>query len=184
MYLSQSGLTLPDRDYYLKDDPKFAANRQAMAKYVTDILTEAGYKDAKRAAKNVADIEMMIAKSQWSRVESRDANKAYNKLDRAELQKLTGQFDFNAFASSAGLGDKVTDIIVRQPSYFEKLGAGFETFPVSAWQDYLAFHLVDSYAELLSKNFVDLNFAFKSKTLMGIEEQQPRWKKPLMVPTK
>lgn len=184
VYLSQSGLTLPDRDYYLKDDPKFAANRQAMAKYVTDILTEAGYKDAKRAAKNVADIEMMIAKSQWSRVESRDANKAYNKLDRAELQKLTGQFDFNAFATSAGLGDKVTDIIVRQPSYFEKLGAGFETFPVSAWQDYLAFHLVDSYAELLSKNFVDLNFAFKSKTLMGIEEQQPRWKKPLMALTK
>ncbi|MCU7994815.1 M13 family peptidase [Shewanella glacialipiscicola] len=177
VYVSQSGLTLPDRDYYLKDDPKFAANRQAMAKYVTDLLTEAGYQNAKRAAKSVADIEMMIAKSQWSRVESRDANKAYNKLDRAELQKLTGQFDINAFAASAGLDDKVTDIIVRQPSYFEKLGANFDSFPVAAWQDYLTFHLVDSYAELLSKNFVDLNFAFKSKTLMGIEEQQPRWKK-------
>ena len=177
VYLSQSGLTLPDRDYYLKDDAKFVANRQAMAKYVTDILTEAGYKNAKRAAKNVADIEMMIAKSQWSRVESRDANKSYNKLNRAELQKLMGQFDFNAFAANAGLGDKVADVIVRQPSYFEKLGANFDAFPVSAWQDYLTFHLVDSYAELLSKNFVDLNFAFKSKTLMGIEEQQPRWKK-------
>lgn len=177
VYLNQSGLTLPDRDYYLKDDAKFVANREAMAKYVTDILTEAGYKEAQRAAKNVADIEMMIAKNQWSRVESRDANKVYNKLNRAELQKLLGPFDFNAFAASAGLGDNLTEVIVRQPSYFASLGANFTAFPVAAWQDYLTFHLVDSYAELLSKNLVDLNFAFKSKTLMGIEAQQPRWKK-------
>ncbi|MEI5710490.1 hypothetical protein WB401_46405, partial [Streptomyces brasiliscabiei] len=79
--------------------------------------------------KNVADIEMMIAKNQWSRVESRDANKAYNKLDRAELQKLMGSFDFNAFANSAGLGDKASEVIVRQLSYFEKLGANFDAFP-------------------------------------------------------
>ncbi|MGL5361225.1 MAG: M13 family metallopeptidase [Shewanella sp.] len=177
VYLSQSGLTLPDRDYYLKDEPKFVASRQAMAQYVTDILTEAGYKDAKRAAKHVAEIELMLAKHQWSRVESRDANKAYNKLDRAQLQQLMGGFDVNAFAASAGLGDKVSAVIVRQPSYLEKLGEQFTRFPVAAWQDYLAFHLVDSYAELLSQKFVDLNFAFKGRTLMGIEAQEPRWKK-------
>lgn len=177
VYLSQSGLTLPDRDYYLKDDPKFVATRQAMAQYVTDILTEAGYQDAKRAAKHVADIELMLAQGQWSRVASRDANKAYNKLDREQLQHLMGAFDFNAFAASAGLGDKVSAVIVRQPSYLEQLGEQFTRFPVAAWQDYLAFHLVDSYAELLSQQFVDVNFAFKGKTLMGIEAQEPRWKK-------
>ncbi|MGL4838674.1 MAG: M13 family metallopeptidase [Shewanella sp.] len=177
VYLSQSGLTLPDRDYYLKDDPKFVATRQAMAQYVTDILTEAGYQDAKRAAKHVADIELMLAQGQWSRVASRDANKAYNKLDREQLQHLMGGFDFNAFAVSAGLGDKVSAVIVRQPSYLEQLGEQFTRFPVAAWQDYLAFHLVDSYAELLSQKFVDVNFAFKGKTLMGIEAQEPRWKK-------
>lgn len=177
VYLSQSGLTLPDRDYYLKDDPKFVATRQAMAQYVTDILTEAGYQDAKRAAKHVADIELMLAQGQWSRVASRDANKAYNKLDREQLQHLMGAFDFNAFAASAGLGDKVSAVIVRQPSYLEQLGEQFTRFPVGAWQDYLAFHLVDSYAELLSQKFVDVNFAFKGKTLMGIEAQEPRWKK-------
>ena len=176
VYVGQSGLTLPDRDYYLKDDAKFVANREALAKYVTDIMTEAGYKDAARAAKNVAKIELFIAQSQWSRVESRDANKRYNKMSRDEVQTLTGQFDFDRFATTAGFGANVTDVIVSQPSYFEKLGAEFNQFPVSAWQDYLAFHLVDSYAELLSKNFADLNFNFKSKTLMGIEEQQPRWK--------
>ncbi len=66
---------------------------------------------------------------------------------------------------------------MRQPSYFEKLGAEFGKFPVSAWQDYLAFHLVDSYAGLLSQQFVDLHFDFHSKTLMGIQEQKPRWKR-------
>ena len=177
VYLGQSGLTLPDRDYYLKDDAKFVANRAALTKYVTDLMTEAGYKNAKRAADSVAQVELFIAQSQWSRVETRDANKRYNKMDRQALQTLTGDFDFNQFAANAGWGDKVNDVIVGQPSYFEKLGTQFNKFPVSVWQDYLAFHLVDSYSELLSKNFVDLNFAFHGKTLMGIEEQQPRWKK-------
>ncbi|NMH66951.1 M13 family metallopeptidase [Shewanella salipaludis] len=177
VYLSQSGLTLPDRDYYLQEDAKFSATRDALAKYVEELMTQAGYQDAGRAAANVAKIEHFIAQSQWSRVETRDANKSYNKLSRAELQRLSGKFDFDKFAASAGLDGKASDIIVRQPSYFEKLGAGFERFPVTAWQDYLAFHLVDSYSELLSKNFVDLNFAFHSKTLMGIEAQKPRWKK-------
>ncbi|MCE9687553.1 M13 family metallopeptidase [Shewanella sp. AS16] len=177
VYLSQSGLTLPDRDYYLQEDAKFSATRDALAKYVEELMTQAGYAHAGRAAANVAKIEQFIAQSQWSRVETRDANKSYNKLSRAELQRLSGKFDFDKFAASAGLDGKASDIIVRQPSYFEKLGAGFERFPVTAWQDYLAFHLVDSYSELLSKNFVDLNFAFHSKTLMGIEAQKPRWKK-------
>lgn len=176
VYMYQSGLTLPDRDYYLKDDEKFVANRAAMSTYVTDIMTQAGSKDAKRVGASVAKIEQFIAQSQWSRVESRDANKSYNKMDRAELQAKVPNFDFVQFSASANI-DKVTDVIVRQPSYFEKFGNEFTQFSVSEWQDYLSFHLVDSYAELLSKNFVDLHFSFHSKTLMGIEEQKPRWKR-------
>lgn len=176
VYLYQAGLTLPDRDYYLKDDDKMAANRDAMRKYVQALLTAAGYPHADEAAANVANIELFIAKSQWSRVESRDANRAYNKMSIAEVQKLTGEFDFNAFAKGAGLLGKTNDIIVRQPSYFEKLGNQFGKFSVSAWKDYLAFHLVDNNANLLSKQFADLSFDFHSKTLMGIEAQKPRWK--------
>ncbi|MFQ6372474.1 M13 family metallopeptidase [Shewanella sp. YIC-542] len=176
VYLYQSGLTLPDRDYYLKDDAKFNANRQAMRQYVRDLLHAAGYAHADNAAANVANIELSIAKNQWSRVESRDANKAYNKMTLAQLQQLTGKFDIIAFAAGSGLADSAKEIIVRQPSYFEKFGAGFESFPLSAWKDYLAFHLVDGYAQLLSQQFADLHFDFHSKTLMGIEQQQPRWK--------
>ncbi|WP_226685062.1 M13 family metallopeptidase [Shewanella indica] len=177
VYLYQSGLTLPDRDYYLKDDPKFVANREAMREYVRKLMSAAGYPHADAAAANVANIELFIAQSQWSRVESRDANKAYNKMSLKELQQLMGGFDFDGFAKAAGLSGKTQDVIVRQPSYFEKLGAEFSKFPVSAWQDYLAFHLVDSYAGLLSQQFVDLHFDFHSKTLMGIQEQKPRWKR-------
>ncbi|WP_345857367.1 M13 family metallopeptidase [Shewanella algae] len=177
VYLYQSGLTLPDRDYYLKDDPKFVANREAMREYVRNLMSAAGYPHADAAAANVANIELFIAQSQWSRVESRDANKAYNKMSLKELQQLMGGFDFDGFAKAAGLTGKTHDVIVRQPSYFEKLGAEFGKFPVSAWQDYLAFHLVDSYAGLLSQQFVDLHFDFHSKTLMGIQEQKPRWKR-------
>ncbi|MGI2854822.1 M13 family metallopeptidase [Shewanella algae] len=177
VYLYQSGLTLPDRDYYLKDDPKFVANREAMREYVRKLMSAAGYPHADAAAANVANIELFIAQSQWSRVESRDANKAYNKMSLKELQQLMGDFDFDGFAKASGLTGKTQDVIVRQPSYFEKLGAEFGNFPVSAWQDYLAFHLVDSYAGLLSQQFVDLHFDFHSKTLMGIQEQKPRWKR-------
>ncbi|WP_345875882.1 M13 family metallopeptidase [Shewanella algae] len=177
VYLYQSGLTLPDRDYYLKDDPKFVANREAMREYVRNLMSAAGYPHADAAAANVANIELFIAQSQWSRVESRDANKAYNKMSLKELQQLMSGFDFDGFAKAAGLTGKTQDVIVRQPSYFEKLGAEFGKFPVSAWQDYLAFHLVDSYAGLLSQQFVDLHFDFHSKTLMGIQEQKPRWKR-------
>lgn len=176
VYLYQSGLTLPDRDYYLKDEEKFVANRAALNTYVADIMAQAGSKDAEGVAASVAKIEHFIAQSQWSRVESRDANKSYNKMDNAEIQATVSDFDFAQFAANANMSS-VKEAVVRQPSYFEKFGAQFNQFTVSEWQDYLSFHLVDSYAELLSKNYVDLHFAFHSKTLMGIEEQKPRWKK-------
>ncbi|WP_394203975.1 M13 family metallopeptidase [Shewanella waksmanii] len=176
VYLYQSGLTLPDRDYYLKDDAKFVANRDALNAYVEQLLTSANYGDSKRAADSVEQIETFIADSQWSRVESRDANKSYNKMSKQALQELVVNFDFVQFAVGADI-EKVEDVIVRQPSYLAKFGEKFTEFSVAQWQDYLAFHLVDSYAELLNKEMVDLHFGFHSKTLMGIEEQKPRWKK-------
>lgn len=175
VYLYQSGLTLPDRDYYLKDDEKFVANRAAMKAYVQALLSQAGYSNSERAATNVAEIEHFIAQSQWTRTESRDANKSYNKMDKMALQQAVTNFDFVQFAVGADI-EKVNEVIVRQPSYFQKLGEQFNKFSVEQWQDYMAFHVVDSYAELLNQELVDLHFGFHGKTLMGIEEQKPRWK--------
>ncbi|MBM7072241.1 M13 family metallopeptidase [Shewanella sp. 202IG2-18] len=175
VYVYQSGLTLPDRDYYLKDDEKYVGNREALSKYVDDVLKRAGYADAGRASKSVMEVEHFIAKNHWDRVALRDANKRYNKFERDGVNKLLGDMGFDAFATGAGM-DKVTEVIVGQPSYLEALGKQFDKFPVSVWQDYLAFHLVDSYANLMSKNFEDLAFNFHDKTLKGIQEQKPRWK--------
>ncbi|RLV58604.1 M13 family peptidase [Parashewanella curva] len=176
VYFYQSGLTLPDRDYYLKDDEKFANNRKQMQQYITDLLTQAGVKDADKAAENVMKMETFIAKNQWSRVQSRDANARYNKMDRKQLNSLFGNVDFEAFAKNVGIGSNVKEVIVSQPSYFEALGKQFDKFSVDAWKDYLSFHLVDNYAELLTPEFANLSFEFHDKALQGIQEQKPRWK--------
>ncbi|MCF1426770.1 MAG: M13 family peptidase [Shewanella sp.] len=176
VYFNQSGLTLPDRDYYLKSDEKFKNARVALGKYVTDLLTAADYDGARRAALSVEVIETHLAQAQWSRTETRDASKSYNKVSVEKFAEILGDFDYEAFAKATGLAGKTQDVIVRQPSYMELFGKKFGNFPVRMWQDYLTFHLVDDYAELLSKQFVDLHFAFHGQTLMGIEAQNPRWK--------
>jgi len=175
LYVNQSGLTLPDRDYYLKDDKKFSDIRAKYVTYIEAILTKAGIENSSAAAKNIMAVEMGIAKNQWSRVESRNATKRYNKMSRVELNKLMGSFDWSVYATQAKLYN-VDELIVGQPSYFKAFGQSFKTTSLQAWKDYLTFQLVDGYAELLSEEFVNLHFSFHSTTLNGVEEQTPRWK--------
>jgi len=176
LYIYQSGLTLPDRDYYLKDTEKFSTIRAKYKTYIRALLAKADYDNSDNAVKNIMAIEKSIAKAQWSRVESRNATKRYNKMTPVELNKLMGSFDFSLFANSANLY-QVENLIVSQPSYMKAFGETFKNTSLQAWKDYLTFQLVDGYAELLSQDFIDLNFDFHSKTLSGVEEARPRWKK-------
>ncbi|KJY95056.1 MULTISPECIES: M13 family metallopeptidase [Pseudoalteromonas] len=175
LYVSQSGLGLPDRDYYLKDEEKFATIRDEYITYITDMLTKAGVEDAQQAAQDIVALESKLAKAQWSRVQSRDATKSYNKMTVAEASELTGEFDFAQFLAQSDIDSK--EVIIRQPSYFEDFGSIFAETELDTWQDYLTFHFVSNYADELSKDFVDRKFAFYSTTLRGVEEQKPRWKK-------
>lgn len=175
LYLYQSGLTLPDRDYYLKDEEKFSTIRAKYTNYIETLLGKAGIEDVSSAAKNIVAIENAIAKAQWSRTESRNATKRYNKMSRIELNQLMGSFDWGLYSQEANLFD-VEQMIVSQPSYMKAFGENFKTTSLQAWKDYLTFQLVDGYAELLSEEFVNLHFDFHSKTLHGIQEQRPRWK--------
>ena len=175
VYLSQSGLGLPDRDYYFKDDEagkKLIADYQA---YLTDMFSMAGHADAAAAAQRVYALEKALAEHHWTRVESRNADKTYNKTASAELNAQMGSFDWAAFAKGVKL-DGVSEIIVRQPSYF----AGFANVVASAdlqsWQDYMTIKTISAYASKLSSNFADRQFAFYGTTLSGTQEQQPRWK--------
>ncbi|UOB73879.1 M13 family metallopeptidase [Pseudoalteromonas sp. APM04] len=175
LYLSQSGLGLPDRDYYLKDDEKFTKIRASYEQYITDVLAKAGVKEAAQAAASVLAFEKTIADAQWSRVQSRDATKSYNKMTLAEADKLAGELDLSTFFKEAGVN--TADIIVRQPSFLEALGGIYQNTDLATWKNYLKFHFVSGYAQLLNDDLVDLKFNFYSTTLRGVEEQAPLWKK-------
>ncbi len=174
LYMYQSGIGLPDRDYYLKDTEKFTKIRAEYENYITTILTAAGIEGAADKAKGIIALETQLADAMWSRVESRDANKRYNKMTLAEADALMGELALADFLAAAGLN--TDEVIVSQPSYMEKFGALYTQTDVSVWQDYLTFHMISAYAEILPKAFADANFAFYKTTLRGIEAQKPRWK--------
>lgn len=176
MYLYQSGLTLPDRDYYSKEEEKFVNYRAATEKYMAEILSKAGHGSSADAAAKIMALEKDIASKHLSRVDSRDAEKNYNKRSAEQVQALLGSFDWQAYANASGVGE-VDDMVVRNMPYFEKIAGIFATHDLQTWKDYLTFNLVDSYASRLSQDMVDLHFDFHSTTLNGIPEQRPRWKR-------
>lgn len=176
MWLYQSGLSLPDRDYYFKEEEKFQNFRASLKQYIADVLGKVGHEDAQAAAGRILALETRIAEKHLSRVESRDAEKNYNLRQTEEVKSLLDGFDWQAYASAGGL-ENVDKMIVRQLPYFEAMGEIFSSTDVQTWKDYLTYHLVDSYAPQLDQQMVDLHFDFHSRTLNGIPEQQPRWKR-------
>jgi predicted metalloendopeptidase len=178
VYLSQGGLGLPDRDYYLKDDDaKLKAVRAEYLQHVTKMLALADQKDAGHAAQEILDLETGLARIQWTKVENRDPVKTYNKIEIGKLPGLVAGYDWNKYFAAAGIGDEVRYVIVRQPSFFTGLSKLFETTPLSVWQSYLKWHLLQAYAPYLDQRFVDADFAFYGVALRGIPENRPRWKR-------
>jgi predicted metalloendopeptidase len=176
--LQQGGLAMPDRDYYLKlDDAKLAEAKARYQQYVEKMLGMAGDQNAAASAKAIVGFETEIAKIQWTKVELRDPIKAYNKVRLAELGKLAPGYEWNSWLDAAGLSSKASYLIVGQPTYLKAFAEVSNKTPLDTWKAYLAMHLIDAYAGYLSKNFVDARFDFHSKTLAGIEELEPRWKR-------
>lgn len=174
LYAYQAGLGLPDRDYYLKDDEKFTKIRASYQAYIAEILAKSGVENTEAVAKNVLALEKNLAEVQWSRVESRDATKSYNKMSLAQANKLMGDFDLASYFKAIGINTE--ELIISQPSYFEKFATIYKNTDLATWQNYLKFHFVSNYAQLLDKELVDLKFNFYSTTLRGVEEQAPLWK--------
>jgi len=175
----QDGLGLPDRDYYLKDDAKMKEARTKYVEHITKMLTMAGEKPAaaKAKAERIFKLETEIAKAQWTKVELRDPVKAYNKTELADLDKLTPDFSWKQYLTDAGLAGKMTYVNIGQPSYFKSFDKILKTTPLATWKDYFQWHVLSSAAPYLSKKFDEENFAFYSTALMGVPEQQPRWKR-------
>jgi len=172
--LYQNGLTMPDRDYYLSPDEKYAQFRAKFAEYVEQMLARAGERDARSAAARIAALETRIANYQWTKVQNRDPVKTYNPMMLPEYQKLAPGFDWMAFFE--GMGAPVQRLDVNQPSFIKGIGQLVKTVPVSDWRVYFKFQLLDSYSPALSAQFADLEFGFHQKTLNGVPEPLPRWR--------
>jgi putative endopeptidase len=181
--IGQAGLGLPDRDYYLvADDAKFREVREKYAAYLTRLfeLSHASG-DAAATAQAVIGLETALAKGQWTRVESRDPVKTYNRVDLAALAPLAPGLDWPVWLGATGLAGKTGDVVVAQPSYLGALAAQLSATPLPVWKAYLRAHLLESYAAYLSKDFVDARFAFTGTALNGQTENMPRWKRGIAI---
>ena len=176
--IGQAGLSLPDRDYYLKlDDAKFKSIREAYLIHVEKMLSMSGNSNAKQAAASIMALETEIAKIQWSNVENRNPVKTYNKVEIAKLSELLPSFDWNKYFAEMGTAGKTDYVIVRQPNYLSAMDKIIHDTPIEVWQDYFSWRVLNAYAPYLSKRFVDQDFSFSSVTLRGIPQNQPRWKR-------
>lgn len=173
-YVSQGGIGLPDRDYYLK--PDFTTVKTAYRNYAAIILGLINWPKADISAGNLVDFETKIADASWTKAEQRDPVAIYNPMTVAELEKLAPGFEWRKFLDNAKM-EKLDRMIVQEKSAFPKLAELFANTPVETIQAWHAFHVADNAAPYLSKAFTDAYFDFHNKTLSGQKEQAARWKR-------
>ena len=170
---TQSGLGLPDRDFYLRDDERSLQLVDAYRTYIARLWEAAEWGDGEDAADRIIALETAIAEQHWTRVQNRDRQATYNKMTVGELAEAAPGFDWIRMLEQAGLGD-IEEIVIRQPSYFEAFAGMWREVDLEDWKTYLRFHLLRGTASNLSSTFADINFDFYGRVLSGVEEQRSR----------
>ena len=170
-YLSQSGLGLPNRDYYLEE--RFAPKLAAYRAYVEQMLTMAGWDDPAASADAIVAFETRLAQAHWTQTESRNRDRTYNPMSVAELEAAAPGFEWRAFLGAAGYGDH-DRFIVSQNTAFGPMAAAFAETPIETLRAWQAFHVTDQAAPYLSQRFSDANYAFRLRELGGQPEQRTR----------
>ncbi len=178
VYADQSGLGMPERDYYLSKDARFSEIRAKYQQHIENVFKLAGRKDAAAAAKRVMAFETRLAKASWAPVDLRDVDKVYNPFDVAGATRATPGVDWARWLEAMTIRDH-DHLIVGQPSYFKELGKALADVPLATWQDYLALRTIDTFSPYLNQAFVDENFDFYGRTLSGTPQLKPRWKRGL-----
>jgi putative endopeptidase len=176
-WLRQSGLGLPDRDYYLSDDPKLAAFRAQYREHIAKMLHMLGHSKADLEADRILSLETAMARIQWTRVANRDPQKTYNPKTLAELNALAPSIEWQAYLRGAGVKPPLPTLIVRQPDYLQGLSSLLRDTPLATWKEYLTWTLLSSSAPYLPKAFVDEDFAFNQHILRGTPQISERWKR-------
>jgi putative endopeptidase len=175
--LYQGGLSLPDRDYYLVDSPRFTAIRAQYIEHLRKMFTLAGDtpEQAASEAAAVMKIETAIAKASTSRTDLRQPENRYHIYTVADFEKLTPAFNWSTYFHAVGIG-QFDSLNVATPEFFRALGGLIQSEPVDAWKSYLRWHTLHGQAQNLPKTFFDENFAFFGKALQGQKEPLARWK--------
>ena len=173
--MMQGGIGMPDRDYYLLDTEKMAKTRAAYLKHLATMLEFAGEKDATARAQAIFDFEKTIAQSHWTRIDSRDADKTYNKRTLAALQKEAAGFDFAPLLTHGG--KTAQELLVGQPSAVAATAKAIAAAPIQVLRDQMLVRSLEAYANFLPDSIGNANFAFYGTELNGTPERQPRWKR-------
>jgi predicted metalloendopeptidase len=176
LFFQQSGLGLPDRDYYFTEGEKFEDIRTKYVEYLIKILELANDENAAEITDKVMEMEKDLAKNHWTRVENRDSEKTYNKFEVIKLSGLSPDFNWQLFFDKAGIA-KAENVIVRQPSYLAAFSNVLSKYSITDWKNYSKVKLISSNATELPQDFIDASFEFYGKTLRGTEENRPRWKR-------
>ena len=172
--LSQSGLGMPNRDYYLSTgDRRLMDTKAKYQGHVEKILALAGVTGAHDEAAAIVGLETAIATAHWTAVQNRDPVKSYNKTTLSELKALTPGLDWDVFLQGLGAASRIDSVNVSQPSYFKDLSKLIDDTPLATWQAYLRFRLLSAYAPYLSQAFVDESFAFRGGVLSGTQQNRP-----------
>jgi len=177
--LRQSGLGMPDRDYYLQDTERLQQVRRHYGQHIEALLRLGGDAAAAAHAHEILALETALAALQWTRVDNRNPVKTYNKVPLDQLASLAPGFDWPAYLQAAGVSGRVDYLVVSQPSYLSGFSELLRHVPVSVWRSYFRWRLLSDYAPYLSRRLVEEDFAFQGTALRGIQENKPRWKRAI-----
>jgi putative endopeptidase len=171
--IGQAGLSLPGRDYYLKDDAVYRELRTKYREHIARLLTLIGEPNAQAEAQGILEIETRIAELHWPPAKSRDRDLMYNPRTRAELEQLVPGFDWKTLFSGLGL-DAQPQFVVQQLDALQGLGKLFLDVPVDAWRPYFKYHYVVANAAVLPQSIDQETFDFYGRALQGQHEQRSR----------
>lgn len=178
--MSQNGLGLPSRDFYLKEDEKSEEIRQKYVEHVAKMFELAGMENGEEKAKTVMAIEMQIAEKHWPKEKLRNPVARYNKMSFEELQNTIPNLDWDRWSKAAML-EGIDNVIVGQPDYFAAVNEMLKEISIDDWKTYYQWHLISDSASFLNKALAEENFRFFQGVLSGVEEQEPRWKRAVNV---
>ncbi|MBU2159062.1 M13 family metallopeptidase [Patescibacteria group bacterium] len=182
MHLSQDGLGMPDREYYLKNDPESVRVRTAYEEHVEKLFVLMGRTRAEAALeqKKFLSFETKLARAFMKKEDSRDPDKTYHKFTLAKLQKAAPGVNWNQYFTRVG-APTLPYILVTQPNYIAKVADQVQKTDLSVWKSYLEWHLVNDYSGVLSAPFIKQSFSFYGTVLSGTKTMRPLWRRVLGV---